>query len=164
MIDGSVNIHSVTTSSTISGSWGASRSITPMLGKSIYRHVVSSITSSAARAPRAKVVSATSVVKGGPGTLAVGEGSDTFTAGRRLAVTTTWAGSDAGAITIAALRRWGRCRVLVQNNHHVLAARAGLGRRFQGCLKGSCPYGRLTLLNGGGRDWWRWCDRCPPPW
>jgi hypothetical protein len=65
----------------------------------MYRHVASSITSSADRAPQAEEVSATFVVRGGPGTSAVGEGSDTSTAGRRLAIATTWAGSDAEAIT-----------------------------------------------------------------
>jgi hypothetical protein len=36
MIVSSANICSVATSSTFSGSWGASRSMTPTLGKSMY--------------------------------------------------------------------------------------------------------------------------------
>jgi hypothetical protein len=42
---------------------------------------------------------ATSAVRGGPETLTAGEGSDTSTAGRRLAIAVTWASSDTEAIT-----------------------------------------------------------------
>jgi hypothetical protein len=79
MIVGSLNIRSDATSYTFSGSWGASRSITPTLGKSKYQHVASSITSSAMRATRVEEVSATSAVGGGPETPTSGKGSDTST-------------------------------------------------------------------------------------
>jgi hypothetical protein len=65
----------------------------------MYRHISSSITSSAERATRVEEVSATSAVGGGPETPTSGKGSDTSTAGGRLVVAVTWAGSDAGAIT-----------------------------------------------------------------
>jgi hypothetical protein len=79
-----------------------------MPGKSIYRHVPSSITSSAVRATRAEEVSATSAVGGGPGTSVAGEGSGTSMAGRRLAVTVTWVSSDAGGITTSQFSDDGR--------------------------------------------------------
>jgi hypothetical protein len=47
------------------------------------------LTSSAVRATRAEEVSTTSAVGGGPGTSAVGEGSDTYTTGRKLTVAVT---------------------------------------------------------------------------
>jgi hypothetical protein len=65
----------------------------------MYRHVASSITSSAVRATRADEVSVTFVVGEGPGTSTAGEGTDTSTVGRRLAVAPTRAGSDAGGAT-----------------------------------------------------------------
>jgi hypothetical protein len=98
IIVGSAKIHSVATSSTFSGSWGASRSITPTPGKSMYRHVAISITSSRVMAPRAEELSATSVVGEGPGTSTAEEGSDNSTVGGGPAADTTSAGSDTGAI------------------------------------------------------------------
>jgi hypothetical protein len=50
----------------ISGSWGASRSITPTPGRSIYRHVSRSIISSTVSETRAEEDPATSAVGGGP--------------------------------------------------------------------------------------------------
>jgi hypothetical protein len=73
MIDGSVNIRFIATSNTFSGSWGVSRSITPTLGKSMYRIIASSITSSTVTAPMAEEVSTTSAVGEGPSTSAAGK-------------------------------------------------------------------------------------------
>jgi hypothetical protein len=42
----------------------------------------------------------------------------------------------------------GRCRILVQDHHHVSAAWADLGRQLQGRKRGSPARGRLFLLNG----------------
>jgi hypothetical protein len=127
----------------------------------MYRHVTSSITSSAVRASRAEEVSATSAVRGGPETPTDGEGSNASTAGRRPAVIVTWAGSDAGAITTLWLSDdGGGAESSSKTTTPVLAAWAGLGRRFLGRLSGGCLHGHLTLLNGGGRDWWWWRDQC----
>jgi hypothetical protein len=54
MIVGLLNIRSAATSYTFFGSWGTSRSITPTLGKSMYRHVTSSVISSVVRETRPK--------------------------------------------------------------------------------------------------------------
>jgi hypothetical protein len=50
-------------------------------------------------------------------------------------------------------RRRGRRRLFIQNHHHVSAARAGLSRRLQDRLRGGRLRGRLSPLNGDGRDW-----------
>jgi hypothetical protein len=64
----------------------------------MYRHVASSITSSAVRATGAEEDSATSAVGGGSRT-STGEGTGISMSGRRLVIAVTWVGSDAGGIT-----------------------------------------------------------------
>jgi hypothetical protein len=66
MIIGSLDLRSAATSYSFSNSWGASRSITTTLGKSMYRHVSRSTISSTVRETRAEEDSATSVVERGP--------------------------------------------------------------------------------------------------
>jgi hypothetical protein len=66
MIVGSLDLRPADVSYSFSGSWGASRSITPTPGRSMYRHVSRSIISSTVRKARAEEDSATSAVGGGP--------------------------------------------------------------------------------------------------
>jgi hypothetical protein len=65
----------------------------------MYRHVASFIISSAVRTTRADEDSATSVVGECPETSTDGEGTGTSTAGRRLAVASSWTDSDARRVT-----------------------------------------------------------------
>jgi hypothetical protein len=66
MIIGLLDLRSTAAAYSFSGSWGASRSITPTPGKSMYRHVSRSIISSTIKETRAEEYSTASAVGGGP--------------------------------------------------------------------------------------------------
>jgi hypothetical protein len=103
LIVGALDIHSSVASYPFSEYWGPSRSITPTLGKLMYRQVASSITSSVVRVIWSEEVSATSVVGGGPEASATGEGPGTFTAGSELVAIATCIAPGAEGITTSRL-------------------------------------------------------------
>jgi hypothetical protein len=124
----------------------------------MYQLVASSITYSMVTSPTGEEVSIVPVAGEGSGTSAAGEGSGTSAAGEGSAITTTGVGSDTGVITTSRPPDDGGAAK--SSSKTTSTARAGLGRWLQGRLRSSSLCGLLSLLNSGGRDWWRRRAQC----